>query len=791
MHVSTQIPSDFGRRAGQVLLLLAVVSLLAGLGTEGTFAQSPLVLESPNDGDQFGDSIAKVGDVNGNGTSDVIVGAPSETINGNFGADGRVYLIEGSDGSIIRTLTDTDSGRSFGFSVADVQAPDGSSYVAVATANLNIQADVFETELIRLINASDGSVVQAFTSQTFTNIVLTDAGDINGDGSPDVLVGSPADTVDGAAGAGRAHVLGGGDGETLFTLTSPNPTGGENLGAPSNFGTSVAGGMDFNGDGTPDLVVGAPDDSESNGRVYLFDGANGTVIETIASQSTYNTLGSFGASVANAGDVNADGTPDILVGAPTEDAFVDGSFLDTAGRLHLISGADGSVLQMIPSSEGGVWLGRSVTSVGDVNADGVPDVAAGAPGGFTEGPVHIFSGTGGILLGTLPPPIAGDDLDFGLVLAGVGDTDGDQVPDIAVGLSQNPNTDGEEGRAYIFSGSDLFLAGRFSQSVSADGLADFDSTGINVNFSGVSGTGEVTVKRYGLGPREPSGITEENVSEYRATIGQTGDLTFNSNTEVQFEVGSFPGIEDPATVTVYNRPSEGQGTFSSLPTNVDDNGTPNNPSDDVILATTGSFSEFVLASDTDPLPVELATFDAAMDGTSAQLTWQTATETNNSGFDVQRREGEPGQAEGSWTTVGFVEGAGTTSEPQSYRFTDTELPYDADRLTYRLRQVDTDGTTTLSDPVVVERSVDKVELLGTFPNPASQQATVRYALPAQQDAQIRLYDALGRQVRTIVNAQKEGRHEETIDVSGLSSGTYFLQLQAEGQAKTQQLTVTR
>ena len=142
-----------------------------------------------------------------------------------------------------------------------------------------------------------------------------------------------------------------------------------------------------------------------------------------------------------------------------------------------------------------------------------------------------------------------------------------------------------------------------------------------------------------------------------------------------------------------------------------------------------------------------------------------------------------------WTTVGSVEGAGTTSKAQSYQFSDTELPYEADALTYRLKQVDTDGTTHVSKEITVERVIDEVELLGTYPNPARQQATVRYALPEKQKVTVRLYDVLGRQVQTVVDGKQEGRHTQRLDVGDLPSGVYFLRLRAAGQVRTQKLTV--
>jgi hypothetical protein len=91
----------------------------------------------------------------------------------------------------------------------------------------------------------------------------------------------------------------------------------------------------------------------------------------------------------------------------------------------------------------------------------------------------------------------------------------------------------------------------------------------------------------------------------------------------------------------------------------------------------------------------------------------------------------------------------------------------------------------------VERGVTEVQLLGTYPNPAQQRATVRYALPATQDVTVRLYDVLGRQVRTVVSGTQEGRHQRTLDVGALPSGVYFLRLRAGGEVRTQKLTIAR
>jgi hypothetical protein len=190
-------------------------------------------------------------------------------------------------------------------------------------------------------------------------------------------------------------------------------------------------------------------------------------------------------------------------------------------------------------------------------------------------------------------------------------------------------------------------------------------------------------------------------------------------------------------------------------------------------------------------PVELGRIDGESTSDRVSLRWKTTTERTNTGFRVERRAEAPG---GEWTRVGFVEGAGTTDEPQRYRFEDADLPYAADTLHYRLRAVQADGTTSLSDPIAVVRTgVDAVTLLDTYPNPASSRVTVRYALPddrrAGEAARFALYDALGRRVRTAEASGAAGRHEHRLRVSDLASGVYVLRLRFGGTVQSRKLTV--
>lgn len=190
------------------------------------------------------------------------------------------------------------------------------------------------------------------------------------------------------------------------------------------------------------------------------------------------------------------------------------------------------------------------------------------------------------------------------------------------------------------------------------------------------------------------------------------------------------------------------------------------------------------------LPVEFAAFGAQSTEDRVELSWSTATETNNAGFYVERRTD---QQNARWESIGFVEGSGTTAESQTYRFTDLGIPFTAQELTYRLRQVDLDGTASYSDQrTVMIGAPVTLQLDAPYPNPVRGMATVNYQLPAAGDVTIAVYDLLGRKVMTLQDgAQEMGRKSIQMNTQQLASGTYFLRLQTDEDVLTQRLTVVR
>ena len=325
--------------------------------------------------------------------------------------------------------------------------------------------------------------------------------------------------------------------------------------------------------------------------------------------------------------------------------------------------------------------------------------------------------------------------------------------------------------------------------------------------NGASGgaSGNLTFTRTDTRPESPD--LPDNVAPVTWTVDAS--LSAAPTYDLVVDVSSLSGIGDFNALMLYKSSDGGQtwnavDTFTSARLVLDE--------DRALVAVQDlvGFSQFAIASTdpSNPLPVELAGFNAQRSGSDAvTVQWQTLSETNNAGFEVQRAAASAdGPANASvetshwgvsttgeaWQTVARLNGSGTTDTPQSYRFEDTDLPYAADSLRYRLRQVDTDGTESFSEVVTIARQVTEAELLPTYPNPVRGQATVRFAVPEQQDVRIVLYDMLGRRVQTVVDTNAEGRTEAQLDVSSLASGTYFLRMQTEdGPIDTQRVTVVR
>ena len=321
------------------------------------------------------------------------MGAPLVNAGGREDA-GAVYVFSGADGTLLFRFDGEAQGHMLGNSVSttgDLNQDGVPDFIAGAPGAGS--AYVF--------SGADGRVLfklgQESPHARMGESVST-AGDVNRDGIPDVIVGAP--------GANTAFVFSGADGSVLFRLGGEPEFG--------DLGWSVSAAGDVNEDGVPDFIVGAPGALTGvfNGNAYVFSGADQKVLFQFVGEGSWDLLG---ISVSTAGDMNGDGVPDFIVGAPGTDP--DGR--TDAGSAYLFSGADGTVLFRFDGEELGDGVGLSVVTAGDVNGDGVPDLILGAPyaapfpypsGVFPFGRVYVVSGADGVVLFRFDGEVSGDGL---------------------------------------------------------------------------------------------------------------------------------------------------------------------------------------------------------------------------------------------------------------------------------------------------------------------------------------------------------------------------------------------
>jgi len=187
----------------------------------------------------------------------------------------------------------------------------------------------------------------------------------------------------------------------------------------------------------------------------------------------------------------------------------------------------------------------------------------------------------------------------------------------------------------------------------------------------------------------------------------------------------------------------------------------------------------------DGTPVELTSFSAVVNRNSVELKWTTATETNNFGFEIERSNGE------DFITIGFVNGAGSSTVPQNYTYTDNNLQ--TGRYLYRLKQIDFDGNFEYSDVVEAEIiSVSSLTLEQNYPNPFNPSTTVRFTLPENGFVNLSVYNLLGEKVSEIINEElTAGEHQTDFNASNLSSGIYLAKLTLDNSIKTIKMILTK
>ena len=185
------------------------------------------------------------------------------------------------------------------------------------------------------------------------------------------------------------------------------------------------------------------------------------------------------------------------------------------------------------------------------------------------------------------------------------------------------------------------------------------------------------------------------------------------------------------------------------------------------------------------IPVEILSLDARVVDKTVELQWSTASETNNSGFNIERSNGSEFQ------DLGFVAGHGTTTETQDYNFLDDNV--NTGKYSYRLKQIDFDGTYEYSNTIEVEIvTPDKFELSLNYPNPFNPSTKISWQSPVRSWQTLTVYDVLGNEIATLVNEEKPaGSYEVNFNASRLSSGIYFYKLQAGSFVETKKMILLK
>ena len=547
----------------------------------------------------YGSSVSSAGDVNGDGYSDVVVGA-WQYDNGELN-EGRAYLYHGSASGLSTTAAWTGESNQasawYGYSVSSAGDVNGDGYSDVLVGAYRY--DNGETDEGRAYlyhgSASGLSTTAAWTGESnqasaYYGASVSSAGDVNGDGYSDVLVGAYY-YDNGETDEGRAYLyLGSGGG-----LTTTSSWTGESNQADALYGYSVSSAGDVNGDGYSDVVVGAyyySNGQTYEGRVYLYHGSASGLPTTAAWIGEPNQgVSYYGNSVSSAGDVNGDGYSDVVVGAY---GYNNGQVLE--GRAFLYHGSASGLSTTAAwtgeSNQGSAYYGWSVSTAGDVNGDGYSDVLIGAyyfdNGQNNEGRAYLYHGSASGLSATAAWTGESNQADaqYGNSVSTAGDVNGDGYSDVVVGALQFSNGETYEGRAYLYHGSASGLlttaawTGESNQAnafygtsvgtagdVNGDGYSDV-LVGANFYDNGETNEGQASVyhgSASGLTTTAAwTGESNQSFSYYGISVSTAGDANGDGYSDVVVGAHWYDnGEADEGRAYVYHGSASGLSTTAA------------------------------------------------------------------------------------------------------------------------------------------------------------------------------------------------------------------------------------
>ncbi|MCF8341400.1 MAG: FG-GAP-like repeat-containing protein [Chitinophagaceae bacterium] len=471
-------------------------------GALGISSVSYKTLESNQEYAQLGVTVSGVGDINGDGYGDIIVGA-NQYDNGQTD-EGAAFVYQGGAMGINTSYTifveSNQTNARLGRAVSGTGDVNGDGYSDVIVGAENYSNGEWSEGAAFVyhgsasgINTTASTMVESNQAGAYLGFSVSEAGDVNGDGYSDVIIGAIG-FDNGQTDEGAAFVYHGNSSGISTTYSAMLESNQANAG----MGYSVSSAGDVNGDGYGDVIVGARyyDNGQiDEGVAFVYHGSpsginitNATIIE---SNQAYSWLG---CSVSNAGDVNSDGFGDVIIGAYK---YTNGQTNEGAAFVYngSTTGINKNSATMIESNQSSSWLGYSVSGAGDVNGDGYSDVIVGAyyyTNLFAEeGAAFVYHGSAAGINSTASSMVESNQVGayMGSSVSGAGDVNGDGYSDVIVGAFVYDNGQSDEGAAFVFHGS-------------ASGINTMPAAKVESNQAGasmgysVSGAGDVNGDGY-------------------------------------------------------------------------------------------------------------------------------------------------------------------------------------------------------------------------------------------------------------------------------------------------------
>ncbi|HVU56326.1 MAG TPA: T9SS type A sorting domain-containing protein [Puia sp.] len=688
-----------------------------------------------------GYTLAGVGDVNGDGNDDIVIGAPLYT-----------HI---STGSSVLSASGTAVGAAFVFYGIHLSSP-----------------STIPSQVLQPTGLPDGALF---------GFSVSGGGNIDGDGKSDFVIGAPGDTsfvsfpFPGQIHAGKVYGYRGASmGTDLFVIPAPSAV----LELPSStltnndplYGFSVAIAGDMDGDNISDIVVGCPGINGGTGLIDIFRGTGTSAMFSTTPSKTINGLLSatlFGFSVSGAGDVNNDNLADIIVGAPGE---LVGLSVSTQGAAYIFhgngastctnavdgngaTGSNGTAL----TGTGGALFGFSVSDAGDVDHDGHADVVIGEPMAMDQGAAAglafvYFGSSASTGIGSAlrhdtlrspqsPTAMGGTtplNLLFGFSVGTAGNAIGDVASEVLVG---------EPGTKPMLN-SNLNIAFTSLGLSTAPATQVFNGSAYIFQGHITAGIGNNAAPYWTL--RNSTPLTSADADLLGASVHYAGDVDGDGFDDLL--IGSPSGALDLG-VNLATIP-----TSQSLALN------------DGLIPSGSEGNSYLFLGFSAPLPVSLLTFTATGVDSRSLLSWSTAQEQNTDHFDIER------SVDGvSFSSIGAVQAAGNSSLVKEYSYIDASPVMGADY--YRLKMVDLDGNFTYSKIAVVSFRASGPAVIAAYPNPAHDNFSLSFKNMTPGRYRMSMLSVAGQEVMSKnIQISNPIDQTETVHLPVLAAGSYWIRI---------------